>query len=802
MSPTTSTATGKQYIFVGRTEEIDLCFELLEQKEKDIPLVVSYYGIGGMGKSQLCKQLLLKLNTNPLYSYSFIDFFNKESFQIYDFLKLLCYNFQKNYKIKFPLFDLAYVALLSKINVSVKGEQKVTEILESSSIVSDILGIVEEMPYLSLIPKAWSIIEKTYNIASTKKYQHFIDKLYELSEQELFESLHLFFIEDMNNHIESNPDKQYAIIFDTYEALWTNKRLLAYNSIVDKWVRKLVKGLPNVSFIIFGREAIEWEQLNDHEYKDIIKKVPLSKLNEEEIKELLSYHSILDEEIQYAIINNLNGYPLSVRLAVELYEALIKKNTTPTYKDFENLKTEREIFDRLIKYLTRQEAQALEALALTPSWDYDLFLSLMNCFNIHFSFDDYLNLVRFSFIIEEQGRYRIHDVMRENLLTYQRKEKRIRGHEYLFTQYKEILTEKGILTNPAKLIVPFQNAFYHGFSLIQEEYITATEFVDWYREIDRYYLDTHQNHLTLSLIEQLQNIMEQRNDDESLRIFTVLQYDIAYIMMMEIRNFENAEQLLHRIVSFRLKYFGENDELTAKAYYGLGLLYTLKKDYEKAELYHLKGINLRKQPADSYNPVAHAFSANGLGLIYQETECFEEAIKFYGLAIDLYEQLDEIPYLNLIVPKLNYISLLIKLNRYEEASEEIQDAERICNRKLKNYQLIKCRMLQYYAIIEAHFEMFDDAVDMLDEVEELLENMFQEDTIYLAKLYHNIACIHYLMDQKRKAKSLIVQALEIKEVFVEINKLPKENPHYIQTVKMKELFYSENDTNEDVLFNF
>ena len=797
-----STTTGKQSVFVGRTAEIDLCFDFLEQKEKDKQLVVSYYGIGGMGKSQLCKQLLLKLNNNPVYNYSFIDFFNKEGFQIYDFLKFLRNHFQHNHKIKFPLFDLAYVVLLSKINVSVKGDQKITEVVESSSIVSDILGIVQDLPYLSLIPKAWSIIEKTYNLASTKKYQKFIDKLYELSEQELFESLYQFFIEDMNNHIESYPDKQYIIVFDTYEALWMNKRLLAYDSIVDKWVRKLVNGLPNVSFIIFGREAIEWEKLDANEFKDVIKKVPLSKLHEEEIKELLNYHSILDEEIQFAIINNLNGYPLSIGLAIELYEALRKKNIYPTYKDFENLTTDREIFDRLMKYLTRQEAQALEALALTPSWDYDLFIALMDCFNIHFGFDDYLDLVRFSFIIEEEGRHRIHDVMRENLLKYQRKEKRIRGHEYLFNQYKELLTKRDILKNPTKLIIPFQNAFYHGFSLMQEEHITATKFVDWYREIDRYYIDTHQNYLTLSLIEQLQNIMEQRNDDESLRIFTILQYDVAYIMMTEIRNFESAEQSLQKIVSFRLKHFGENDELTAKAYYGLGTPYTLKKDYEKAEFYHLKGIKLREQRTDSYNPITHAFSANGLGLIYQETECFEEAIKFYSLAINLYEQQDEIAYLNLIVPKLNFISLLIRLNRFEEASEEIQDAERICNRKLKDYQLIKGRMLQYYAIIEAYYERFDDAVEMLDEVEELLENMFKEDTIYLAKLYHNMACIHYLMDQKRKAKSLIVQALKMKEGFVESNKLPKENPHYIQTLKMKELFYSENDENCDVLFNF
>src|SRR5215216_442908 len=55
-----------------------------------------------------------------------------------------------------------------------------------------------------------------------------------------------------------------AVLFmDTYEALWEGRRAEGDLLAQDEWARELVNQLPEVLWVITGRERLRWEEINE-----------------------------------------------------------------------------------------------------------------------------------------------------------------------------------------------------------------------------------------------------------------------------------------------------------------------------------------------------------------------------------------------------------------------------------------------------------------------------------------------------------------------------------------------------------
>lgn len=167
--------------------------------------------------------------------------------------------------------------------------------------------------------------------------------------------------------------------------------------------------------------------------------------------------------------------------------------------------------------------------------------------------------------------------------------------------------------------------------------------------------------------------------------YTILDYDISYIYMNEMYQYEKVEPHFLRILEERKKMFGENHPLTAKANYGIGLLYCRWIKGEEGFEYHKKAYDLRKQLTKQHPKVADyayalALSANSMGRYLLDTGKPIEAYPYFNMALTKYDEefvIDDKTTLlkdqyqgNYITSALNYVICLLKGKNYKEAQQE------------------------------------------------------------------------------------------------------------------------------------
>src|SRR5690625_5906483 len=68
-------------------------------------------------------------------------------------LYILRKDLSKDYKIQFPIFDLAYSIYWKKVNPNIPFNQNTMPLLEEGGIVADIFAIIGDVPVIGLVPK-------------------------------------------------------------------------------------------------------------------------------------------------------------------------------------------------------------------------------------------------------------------------------------------------------------------------------------------------------------------------------------------------------------------------------------------------------------------------------------------------------------------------------------------------------------------------------------------------------------------------------------------------------------------------
>ncbi len=94
--------------------------------------------------------------------------------------------------------------------------------------------------------------------------------------------------------------------------------------------------------------------------------------------EFLEACKIGDKNIQDVIIKASEGVPYYLNLSVDTFEK-IRKKRHPVSEDFG--KTQPEIFNTFVKYLSSNEIRALKVLSVPNFWDRNLFEILMKKFD-------------------------------------------------------------------------------------------------------------------------------------------------------------------------------------------------------------------------------------------------------------------------------------------------------------------------------------------------------------------------------------------------------------------------------------
>ena len=313
-------------IFIDREEAKALYKKRLNDNQKDYNVLV-YYGIGGIGKSRLRKEICRihkEENKESLCFYLDLNYADDRNLGT-GILKLV--DSCDNKKVNFKCFELAYALYFRKKNPTIQYERDKKSVTDNFfvGIGLDIIGYFDG----GITSTAVEVIEKTLDSLKgrtiDKEVKETLKNFENYSINEMEEMLPLFFQYDLEFYIKKHKETKILIVFDTFEAINEGVTDPIRKRMNERWVEEIIKyfsrePFENLITVIFGREPIIWD-----EWENIIEQYRLNEFDYKYSEEYLKKLGILEEDIIKEIIKSSEGYPFLLSLSVETYAQIKNK---------------------------------------------------------------------------------------------------------------------------------------------------------------------------------------------------------------------------------------------------------------------------------------------------------------------------------------------------------------------------------------------------------------------------------------------------------------------------------------------
>lgn len=393
-------------------EEFETISNEMAIKDSNIH-VISYYGIGGVGKTRLIKKLAEEMDAKSA-NYAIYDLENGQD--RINVLQAISKILTEKYKFVFPLFEYGKYLYMSKLGEDANAPEA-TVLLEKNPVVSSIKKALDLVPVVNEVVKVAELVDdiqskvRTYAQNNQKRFKSFEY----LNAKELYNKLPQLFAEDLENSIEKSG-KPLVILLDTYEKL-VNELIqsgVAYTN--DKWLRDdVIAVVPNVLWVICGREYLNWEQY-DVEWKEAINPHLLGNLSVKDTEEFLGSEGITDIDLCKTLYRLTNGTPLYLDICVDTYLQFKEQNPgdIPAIEIFG--KNTSELVERFIRYMDNNSQELVFTLICLDNWTDELIENIGCSIYQNFNFILYDKIKNLSFIICDNEKYYVHKTVREILL--------------------------------------------------------------------------------------------------------------------------------------------------------------------------------------------------------------------------------------------------------------------------------------------------------------------------------------------------------------------------------------------------
>ncbi|RLL46908.1 tetratricopeptide repeat protein [Oceanobacillus piezotolerans] len=408
----------------------------MKQSSNDTYEVIMYYGVGGIGKTSLQNQLkqeLLEFEPNALYTKA--DFKDITLHTPARALLELVREIQFRQRVSFPHFEIAYSIYFYKRNPDISYNEKKLPFEKELGIMASIVSTMDGMGIAGTVT---GIVGKLYdskkNWNLNKEVKAHLKELENDSVQEIEEKLIAFFAYDLQQAIAKHRIPNAVIFLDTFEALWSGLKNKATIHTKDKWIRDLVASLPNVLFVICGREYLRWEQY-DAEWKEIVHHQRIANFENVHADEFLMKCGVEETDIREKIINSSHGYPYHLDLSVNTYFEMKNRGEHLQASRFGS--NHREILDRFLEYLTDDEIETLKIMSIPRFYDQEIFAYLLTKHPTGYAITKYEDFNSFSFITSDEEKRFIHSMMRQGILDYTSKELVKSVHQTMAVYYEE-----------------------------------------------------------------------------------------------------------------------------------------------------------------------------------------------------------------------------------------------------------------------------------------------------------------------------------------------------------------------------
>jgi tetratricopeptide (TPR) repeat protein len=399
--------------------------------------VLNWYGVGGQGKSALCTELrdtLERLQNDhailsvyQAFRWGWANFEDPTMRQLETATLALRLQLAGGGGLSFPAFDVAFARYFALINPGIDMRQSHPELFGSDNeILDDVIEWGKELfdasttvasiflPGANILYKYGARLAGRLNEWWERRGKLVLEGLDDLNADQVRQRLPIYLGADLCDNIAASPSTRLVIFLDTYEALWKDRGSNAdYSGLrVDEWVRRLVQESPGVLFVILGRDAIHWEEVNP-DWLPIISRHQLDELSETDALRFLKSIPIDDDKICQRIVRSSRGLPFYLNLQVDLFENIVNAGSVPTPDQFGG--SHPEILARFIDHLSKEEPQ-LRLASYPRILDEKIMLSLMGRFLGGSALLDWKSFCSWSFITATSGdRVALHSLMRDAL---------------------------------------------------------------------------------------------------------------------------------------------------------------------------------------------------------------------------------------------------------------------------------------------------------------------------------------------------------------------------------------------------
>ena len=581
-------------VFTDR-EELIAAFELnLEHKKPEEHRVLVFYGDGGIGKTTLLQKLeQLHRQRCPQALMGRLDLAGADTTPP----DLLLYRLRRRLfpSIPFPSFSLALAEYGRRFHPEqVYGSDR-KELLQGAGPYADVLaGGLEVLGQLSGVGlavsamKAAATAQRQLSDWVQRRAEPWLQRNQSLSEEQMLAQLPLQWARDFRQALSSQLDQGWddaitysgpppLIAFDTYETLWHSGmgKSGRRREPRERWLVDLVSELPEVLWLIGGRDRLSWEEGYDKAWIEACEQHLVGQLSEEDARSFLDKRGIKEPAIVEKIIRQAVGVPFYLELETQLYDKTPPEERTPEVFGG----SQQEQIDRLLTHLDASERATLKLLAAFGIWDRELFSQAVTHFATGYPATGAAELGRF-WSIEPigEGRWQLHNEMAHHLQADERQ--RDQGtfkaaHRWGFAYFDaplEGLEAKAIQADDAERL---QRALRHA-RVIQP----ATEWAAWLGKRLNELGDGTIWQLLIAVAERGVQMVKQERGEVDPALAGLLNQQASFLK--EIALYEEAENLFLRTLAIDDASYGCNHPRVASTLNNLAALRQVTSRLEEA----------------------------------------------------------------------------------------------------------------------------------------------------------------------------------------------------------------------------
>ncbi len=364
--------------------------------------VISIYGIGGIGKTSLLKELFRYNQTLPIEpTYMTLEITEKD-----DLLDILI-KFRKALPQdkKYPLFDYAVLYAWNSLNTSKLDDDflnmaKTNTLSFFKPFVAVAAGKFTDFPIGEIIEIGINLLDKLIVLCKDKTTKKIVRSLGDISFQELLQSLPYLLGTDIHNAFLND---HFALVIDSFQPCSAGHS--------SQWLAFIIEQIRYGVYIVTSREEIIWPA----SIQKSVRSRNLAELPKNDVRTELQNQFGFKAELIEHIIEVTGCVPIYLDLAVRVILDSPEKETHRTDVFF---KSKEDVVIKFLSHLSSEERGVINALAIVQIFDQDIFEHLVKDLNLPmpiYSFEQICKRTLVRNYEEDRDFYKIHDIISENI---------------------------------------------------------------------------------------------------------------------------------------------------------------------------------------------------------------------------------------------------------------------------------------------------------------------------------------------------------------------------------------------------